>query len=309
MIIELNKDTLMRMGGMINEKMGKCHDDELAKFFDDFIPGNSLRCIPISDGPFRVSDQHSQRRQKYIDERLQEINATPAMEQCILKFFAPENFKGHFKELETELVPEFNRYLAFDKLKLDTNDCEAFIRKKIPADEGSPAAPEARPADRPWNREVVDIDFLELEKPIAGIIKSRLEEIRAGSPQMPQALIWLMGSALEGILLGVAEKHPQAFQNARKASGKGGETGNFGKRSLDDFIKTVRQSKLLPEDIAELGRSLKCFRNCIHPYRQRKEKFELSEGIARICFEVLKETLSQLRKNIHSLEHPGDRAV
>ena len=64
----------------------------------------------------------------------------------------------------------------------------------------------------------LSLDKIGLEGVIADVLKSRLDEIqRCILSSAPLATIFLCGSTLEGILLGIAQKYPQKFNQAKSA--------------------------------------------------------------------------------------------
>ena len=70
--------------------------------------------------------------------------------------------------------------------------------------------------------EEVSIDSLGMDEALTKVLQQRLDEIkRCLNTNAPLATIFLCGSTLEGVLLGVATNYPQKFNEA-KASPKGG---------------------------------------------------------------------------------------
>lgn len=143
----------------------------------------------------------------------------------------------------------------------------------------------------------VSVDKLSLDPVVSGILKQRLEEIKRGlSAKTPLAVIFLCGSTLEGILLGVASMKPREF-NQSPLSPKHRDTGkvkHFPDWTLNEFINVARDLNLLGEDVKKFSHALRDFRNYIHPYEQMSSGFNPDEHTAKICWQVLQAAIYQL---------------
>ena len=142
----------------------------------------------------------------------------------------------------------------------------------------------------------ISIDRIGLDSAISEILKLRIEEIRRClRAKAPLAVIFLCGSALEGILLGVACAKPKDF-NQCSASPKdaAGKTKPFHEWTLSEFISVARSLDLVGEDVKKFSHALRDFRNYIHPYQQLSAAFDPDEHTARICWQVLQAAIAQL---------------
>ena len=153
---------------------------------------------------------------------------------------------------------------------------------------------------------IPDIHKLPVEPQIATIIEARLNEARAAlSAKAYLSVIFLCGSVLEGVLFGVARKHPEKFNRSQdSAKDKEGKVRPFGEWSLAQFIEVACNVKLLDLDVKEFSHGLRDFRNYIHPYKQMKSGFIPDEHTAKVCFQVLKAALASVtgerRRSIES---------
>ena len=143
---------------------------------------------------------------------------------------------------------------------------------------------------------IPNIDKLPIEAQVASIIDARLNEARivlqAGAYL---SVIFLCGSVLEGVLLGVAQKNPEKF-NRSSASPKGdnGKARQFHEWNLAQFIDTACDIQLLKPDVKKFSHGLRDFRNYIHPYEQMTSDFTPDKHTAKLCFQVLKAALASL---------------
>ncbi len=143
-----------------------------------------------------------------------------------------------------------------------------------------------------------DIDKLNLEFQISEILKLRIIEIEnCLKSSSPLSVIFLCGSTLEGILLGVATKYPKEF-NTSKSTPKNddGKPKQFQEWNLNTLINVAYENKMLNEDVKKFSHSLRDFRNYIHPYQQLYSGFNPDIHTAKISLQVLKAAIHQLIK-------------
>ena len=143
----------------------------------------------------------------------------------------------------------------------------------------------------------ISIDKLNLDGVITNILKQRMDEIRKClNIKSPLATIFLCGSVLEGILLGIASGQPKLF-NGAIASPKYKDTGKvkkFDEWSLGNFIDVAYELDLIKLDVKKFSHALRDFRNYIHPYQQAISNFEPSQHTSQICWQVLQAAIFQL---------------
>lgn len=148
--------------------------------------------------------------------------------------------------------------------------------------------------------EEVSLSQLKLEGTITNIIEQRLDEIKKClNSKAALATIFLCGSTLEGILLGIATNNPQKF-NTAKASPKdeNEKVLSFHKWTLSNFIDVTKEIGFLGEDVKKFSHALRDFRNYIHPYEQAHNQFNPDEHTAKLCWQVLKIAIFQISKKV-----------
>ncbi len=152
------------------------------------------------------------------------------------------------------------------------------------------------------NREFknITVDRLGLDGIVSDILRQRIDEIRKClTAKASLSVIFLCGSTLEGILLGVATLRPKEFnQAAGSPKDKTGKVKQFYDWTLNDFINVARELNLLGEDVKKFSHALRDFRNYIHPYEQMSSKFHPDEHTAKICWQVLQAATVQLSNNM-----------
>jgi hypothetical protein len=145
----------------------------------------------------------------------------------------------------------------------------------------------------------IPLNEIGLDQIITETINFRLDEIKKClAAEAPLSVIFLAGSALEGILLGIALNHPEQF-NQSKSSPKDNEekTKKFQDWTLNNFIDVAYDLGILKEDVEKFSHELRNFRNYIHPYSQVKSKFNPNKRTAIICVQVLKAAIYQIIEN------------
>lgn len=283
----LNQKALEKLRFLINEETEYRSGPKLVAFF------NKLG--------FRDSyGQGFPSRWKYTDEKLDVINGTPELDKCIKQLFNPVNFIGKISELDSH-INELNQFLSFDKWQIIRKETIISFKKtdKIELYDDEIVSTDI---DDFLEREFNDIDITKLDLGLAVIevLELRLKEIKQClSYKSPLAAIFLSGSSLEGILLGVALSDPKTFNKAKSAAkDKDGKVKQFQDWSLAQLINTTYEIGLISEDVKKFSHSLRDFRNYIHPFQQVSSKFNPDENTAKICFQVLKAAISQISKKI-----------
>jgi hypothetical protein len=143
----------------------------------------------------------------------------------------------------------------------------------------------------------LNLDALPPELTTGQVIADRLGEIdRALEADAPLAVIFLVGSTVEGLLSELALSHRQEFLGSKAAPIVGGKTKPLDQWSLSELITVARGLGVLSEDVAKHADQVRNFRNYIHPRQQLKENFTPRIETARIAQQVLKGVLADLQR-------------
>jgi hypothetical protein len=279
----LNSKTLEKLRLLINEETEYRSGLKLVSFFNDL-------------GSKDIYGQGFPSRWVYTDNKLNQINGTPVLDKCIKLLFAPVNFIGKYEILDKH-ISSFNEYLAFDDWKVVRTGKEISFTK-------------ADKINFETKREVNEEDFinqefdetsiydLNLDGFISDILNSRIQEIKANlKANAPLSAIVIIGSTLEGILLGFASKYPKDFNQAKAAPmDKEGKTKFHHDWSLSNFIDVAYELRFIQEDVKKFSHTLRDFRNYIHPFEQMSSGFNSDIHTAKLCWNVLKVAMIQLSK-------------
>lgn len=285
----LQKKTLEKLRQIINEESEYRTGPKLVEFFNRLGFNDSY-------------GQGFPSRWIYTDEKLNLINGTPQLDKCIKEVFAVVNFANKISDLDN-LISEFNKILTFDKWKVKREHDEIIFIKleKVIIESEQPKQTTDIKVEDFLSQEFNDlsIDNIGLEASVSEVINYRLKEIKICLEfDAPLSAIFLIGSCLEGILLGVALKNNKEFNQANSSpKDKEGKVKQFPMWSLSNFIDVAFELKLLNQDVKKFSHSLRDFRNYIHPYEQMSSNFQPDKHTAKICWQVLKAGIHQLTKN------------
>ena len=188
----------------------------------------------------------------YTDENLKWINGTPALDKCIKKIFSVEDHIENIEELDQKIA-DFNKYLAFDKWQVvRENDTITFKRQdKVVVAEPKKASADIQEDDFLKLTFDVNVDALKLDASISDIIKQRLHETElCVNHDAPLAAVFLIGSVLEGVLLGTASDFPRQFNQAQSAprDKDAGKVKIFSEWTLNNMIDAAAEIGVTVDD-------------------------------------------------------------
>ncbi|MEG5223532.1 hypothetical protein [Microcoleus sp. AT9b-C5] len=284
----LNPKSLEKLRNLINEETEYRSGPQLVEFF------NALG----------FSDSYGQgfpSRWRFTEDRLSQLNGKPELDECIKSVLSPVNFINRIPELDKHIA-EFNQYIAFDQWKVVRDGANIGFAKleKIEIDET------ATPTEHEFlNREFSNISIAQigLESDLSDILQQRIKEIeQCFSAGAYLSVILLAGSTLEGILLGLAKKHPQQFNTSKTApKDTSGKVKKFHEWSLSSFIDVARDINLIQHDTQKFSHSLRDFRNYIHPFEQMSSGFNPRQHTAKICLQVLKAAIHEIKESVSKM--------
>lgn len=285
--MKLNSKTLKKLREIIN---GDGTDDYrtgsmLVEFFND---------LGFSD----VYGQGFPSRWFYTDEKLKIINGTPELEKCIKNTFAVVNYIGKIDKLDS-LIADFNQYLAFDKWAIKRDNDQIIFKRldKVIVDETPVTSTENEEQIFLRKTFEINVDRLNLDANVSEIIKDRLREVElCVSNDAPLSATIMIGSVLEGILLGVACSFPKLFNCAHSAPKEkdGKQVRKFHEWTLNNYIDVAYEVGILKHDVKQFSYGIRDFRNYIHPYQQMASQFMPDKHTVMICFQVLKAAIYQI---------------
>ncbi|EEJ5118200.1 hypothetical protein CG651_001764 [Salmonella enterica] len=148
---------------------------------------------------------------------------------------------------------------------------------------------------------VPDFLSLGLESGVGEILINRWEEVQkcvdAGAHL---SAIIIMGSMLEGLLLGVCQRNPAVVNRCPSAPKHkdNGKVKHFAEWKLSELIDVAHQVGWLDMDVRKFSHSLRDFRNLIHPYEQMVTKVYPDEDTCSISWLVVQAAINDLARVI-----------
>lgn len=291
--MNLNTKSLEKLRMLINEETDYRKGFQLVNFF------NSL-------GFNDIYGQGFPSRWVYTDQKLEVINGTPRMEQCIRAVLHPANFIDKLEHLD-ECIESLNKYITFDKWKIIRNGADISFQRLDKVEVKQPSKPNHATTENQFlSREFsnISVQKIGLEGMVSEVIEERIKEIeRCYSSAAYLSVIIMAGSTLEGILLGLANQYPKDFNTAKSSpKDKLGKVYELSKWSLSSFIDVAYELGLVQHDIQRFSHTLRDFRNYIHPYQQMSFGFNPREHTAKICLHVLKAAIQEITENISKIK-------
>lgn len=144
----------------------------------------------------------------------------------------------------------------------------------------------------------IDLSALPSELTAQQVIAARLAEIeRCLAADSPLAVIFLVGSTLEGLLMELALAHGNDYSASVAAPTlRDGGPKPLHTWTLSELITVSRALGVIGEDVLKHADQVRNFRNYIHPRQQLRENFEPRMITAQIAQQVLLAALADLAK-------------
>ncbi|MBO1256700.1 hypothetical protein J3L16_13490 [Alteromonas sp. 5E99-2] len=139
------------------------------------------------------------------------------------------------------------------------------------------------------------ISKLNLDSVTEQVLKQRLDEIQVCLKNGAWlSVVFLIGSSLEAILLHTAILNPKEFNTSSSAPKQDGKVKQFHNWSLAELINVAHAESFISMNIKKFGHAVRDFRNFIHPNQQIIARFDPDEHTAKISWQVLCATISDL---------------
>jgi len=173
------------------------------------------------------------------------------------------------------------------------NECRAIVARLL-GQESDHEVPEREFLKKTYGN--ISISKIPIDSSLIPILDGRLAEAQqCFACNSSLAVIFLCGSILEGLLLGVALQKPREFNQATNSpKDKSAKVKPFQEWTLAQFIDVAYEVGLLKLDVKKFSHDLRDFRNYIHPFQQMASNFHPDKHTAEICLQVLKAAIASL---------------
>lgn len=215
----------------------------------------------------------------------------------IARLASPKEYGGD-RKLIASALEALNEILEVEGLIVSIDGITPKIDKRKEApDYSRPPEKELEPMPPP------DFFALRLEAGIGELLNRRWEEAqRCVDVSAHLAATIMMGSLLEGMLLGVMNRFP-GVANQAKAAPKipnSDTTKKFWEWYLSEMIDVAHEVGWIDLDVKKFSHSLREFRNLIHPYHQLATKTNPDSDTCRIGWLVVQAAVNDLAKVLES---------
>jgi hypothetical protein len=219
----------------------------------------------------------------------------PDLQKVILRLASPKLYGGNVNHIRLALKT-LNEILAVESLKIKINGVEPNLIRETPnfnfEEDIENKENELIPLPHP------DFKILNLEVGIADILERRWDEIqKCIDNEANLASVILMGSLLEGFLLGVMLRFPRETNNAHNApKNKEGKVKKFPEWTLREMIDVAHSIGWIELDVKKFSHALRDFRNIIHPYQQLAYKTFPDIDTCKISWLVVQAACNDIAK-------------
>jgi hypothetical protein len=186
------------------------------------------------------------------------------LQKVIIRLASPKLYGGDREKIKLA-IKSLNEILAVEGFKINIAGVEPQLIKEKPNYnfEEEIKERELKPLPPP------DFGKLNLESGIAEILLQRWTEIQnCIEVNATVSAVIMMGSMLEGFLMGTMQKKPQIANTASNSPKKDGKVKHFAEWTLNDMIEVAHEVGWIQLDVKKFSHALRDFRNIIHPYQQ-----------------------------------------
>lgn len=236
-------------------------------------------------------------RNKWAQEIISSLNGTD-LQKVILRLVSPKLYGGNREHIKLALNT-MNEILAVESLKIIIEGIETkLISQKPNYDfEEKPAQRELKPLPPP------DFSQLNLETGISEILQQRWIEIQSCiDVNATVCAVIMMGSMLEGFLMGTMQRRPQIANKAKNAPKKDGVVKHFVDWTLSNMIDVGHEVGWIQLDVQKFSHALRDFRNIIHPYQQLAVRTNPDTDTCKISWLVVQATCNDIANWINKNE-------
>lgn len=226
-------------------------------------------------------------RKLWVLEILKKLNEEE-LRKVILRLADPKLYAD--KKLVTQALVVLNSILEIEGLKIQIEGVIPKLVSIIPnfnleevPDKRNEEQQELKPLSPP------NFDRLDLEVGMSNVLIKRWEEIeKCIKSEATLASVILMGSLLEGLLLGVVQRFPNIANRSSSApKDADGKVKKFHEWKLGEMIDTAADLRWISVDRQKFSHVLRDFRNLIHPYQQLSLKTHPDLDTCRISWLVV----------------------
>lgn len=269
-----------------------CGDDESR--FPVYRKGTDLSRFFQACGISRL--QHDGSTRKWWTLEALKVCSGNELTTIILRLASPKEYRGD-KDQILKAVNYLNKILNMEGYKVifegpNPKLVSATISFNLEPEEKK--EPELKPLPPPA--------FLQLglEVGIGELLSNRWQEAQLCVDKGAYlASLILMGSLLEGMLLGAMQKNPKEANLAPNAPKEpSGKVKHFANWSLSEMIDVAHALNWIDLDVKRFSHALREFRNLVHPYQQLLSQTVPDSDTCKISWLVVQAAVNDLAKTL-----------
>lgn len=228
-------------------------------------------------------------RNRWTQELIAKLNGND-LQKVILRLVSPKLYAGNREQIMLALKT-MNEILSVESLKVIIEGTEPKLIKQAPNYDFS-----EQPTERPLKPlPPPDFSKLNLENGISEILEQRWSEIQSCiDANATVSAVIMMGSMLEGFLMGTMQRRPQIANRAASAPKKDGVVKHFAEWTLSDMIDVGHEVGWIQLDVKKFSHALRDFRNIIHPYQQLAVRTNPDIDTCKISWLVVQATCNDI---------------
>lgn len=210
--------------------------------------------------------------------------------KILKRFVSPYEYGGDKTKVQ-EALKALNEIVYVEGFKMVLNGLEPSF-KKIEVNFNLDSE-----RDVPESMEMPDLQSLCFEPPLEDALKIRLDEIqKCIEVKAYLAATILMGSLIEGLLLGMMQKYPEEASKCKSApvDSKSGKIKLFSNWTLSEMIDVAHKLGWIRTSISKFSHVLRDFRNLVHPNVQVTTNTYPDEESVKISWIVIQASLNDL---------------
>ncbi len=235
-------------------------------------------------------------RKWWVLERLKECDRQQ-MAGVLRRLASPKEYSGN-RELIKTALSQLNEILYVEGFKIRLEGLEPKFEKiSIDFSDEEKIEEQLQPSPPP------NFLALGLEPGVGEILENRWEEAqRCVDAEAHLSAIIIMGSMLEGLLLGICQRNPAEANRCPSApkNSKTGKVKNFADWKLAEMIDIAHQIGWLGMDVKKFSHALREFRNLIHPYEQMITRTKPDADTCNISWLVVQAAVNDLASSLKS---------
>ena len=232
-------------------------------------------------------------RQRWVLECLKRCDRDQ-LARVLKRLASPREYGGN-KEQISQALRLLNEAVYVEGFQIRLRGIEPYFERiEVSYDDAAKCEEELKPLPPP------DFNSLGLEYGIGELLAERWSEAqRCIDSEAYLAATIIMGSLLEGLMLGVFQRYPKEANTSPSAPRDSNQKVRpFHEWSLSQMIDVAHHAGWVGLDVKKFSHALREFRNLIHPYEQMVTRANPDGDTCRISWLVVQAAVNDLAEKL-----------